>query len=589
MKFKTEKLHIYLISLIAFILPNIVFLKKVHQPLESFYYIAFPKGEYNWDFFSYYKVIFLLISTALLMLLFFLNKRKDLKWHKSYTFLLIYAFFIGASTISSPFLPLAVRGVGDRYEGVAVLFSYLLLFYVSHSSIENKEDIKIILKGIIGGSLVVGTIGIFQYFGFDLFRTNFGKNLILNSKDSLLMDKLNFTFGKYTIYSTLYNTNFVGSYMIMMFFLSIGMVLNNKCNKKYLIFSYLYSVFIFANLIGCRSRAGFLAAQATSLFALIFMFKYVRHYIKELSVLLVSFIFIFVLMDQYSKDYSNLSNKMFNLNTYKNTLRNIYSQDDNLIFETTDKVFKLNISENKINFLDEKNQKIKYTISKKLIKEPLDKKEKSRNIIEFQNKKYDDFVFIIEKNHFKMLYKDYIRFPIYYDNGKYKSIGIGSRLYEIENIDRVKFLDGREKMGSNRIYLWSRTIPLLKYTVFLGYGPDTFSILFPQNDNFGKTISFGTSNIIVDKPHNLYLQLGVNTGLISMFNFISACALFLIYGILIYKKNKIEKSIFSLSLYLGTIGYLVTGLFNDSLVSVAPIFWIYWALSLYLMENCKNN
>ena len=589
MKLRKEKLHIYLIALIAFVLPNIVLLKKVPQPLDSLYYMAFPRGEYNYDFFSYYKMLFLIFSTALLSLLFFMNKIKKLKWHKSYTFLLIYAFFIVISTFTSPFMPVAIRGVGDRYEGITVLISYIILFYVTHSSIEDRDDIKIILGGIIGGSLVVGTIGIFQYFGIDFFRSDFGKKLILSSKDEYLKDSLEFQFGKYTIYSTLYNTNFVGSYMIMLFFLSITLFLENAKKQKYKYITYFYSIFIFANLIGCRSRAGFMGMEATSIFALIFFFRYFKIYFKQILLLLCSFVLVFVLMDRFSKDYSDLSAKLFKISTFKNTLRNVYTDKEYLVFEDINCALKMKIDDKNINFYDLENKNISYEIEKRTFKNG-DSENEERNVIVLKDKKYKDFVFVPMSNYINFLYRNDFEFPIYFSEGKYRSSGIGKRLYDIVNIERIKFFDGKEKTGSNRIYIWSRTIPLLKYTLFAGYGPDTFSLIFPQNDNLGKRLAFGTSNIIVDKPHNLYLQIGVNTGLLSLINFVMAAGAFWIFGIFIYiKKSDLQKDILNFGLYLGTIGYLVTALFNDSLLSVAPIFWIFWALALYSSENYSNH
>ena len=52
MKFRFEKLHVYFLALLAAILPNIVYLNAIPQPKDSIYYIAFPKSEINFDFFS---------------------------------------------------------------------------------------------------------------------------------------------------------------------------------------------------------------------------------------------------------------------------------------------------------------------------------------------------------------------------------------------------------------------------------------------------------------------------------------------------------------------------------------------------------
>ena len=65
MKFSMEKLHVYTLALIAAILPNIVFLNAIPQPRDSIFFMAFPKGEINYDFFSYSKMMFLIFSSGI--------------------------------------------------------------------------------------------------------------------------------------------------------------------------------------------------------------------------------------------------------------------------------------------------------------------------------------------------------------------------------------------------------------------------------------------------------------------------------------------------------------------------------------------
>jgi hypothetical protein len=67
---------------------------------------------------------------------------------------------------------------------------------------------------------------------------------------------------------------------------------------------------------------------------------------------------------------------------------------------------------------------------------------------------------------------------------------------------------------------------MLKDTVLIGHGPDTYVLEFPQHDYVGKLNSFSSHRMIVDKPHNMYLQIGINTGLISL---IGLLALYLMY------------------------------------------------------------
>jgi len=129
--------------------------------------------------------------------------------------------------------------------------------------------------------------------------------------------------------------------------------------------------------------------------------------------------------------------------------------------------------------------------------------------------------------------------------------------------------------GSGRGYIWSRTLPLIKDTLLLGHGADTFCIFFPQNDYVGKYNAGLPPEIIVDKPHNMYLQMAVNTGLISLAAFLALLGLYFAQSFKLYhRRNYSEFMEFAgAGIFLGILGFAFSGLFNDSSVSVMPMFY----------------
>jgi O-antigen ligase len=135
---------------------------------------------------------------------------------------------------------------------------------------------------------------------------------------------------------------------------------------------------------------------------------------------------------------------------------------------------------------------------------------------------------------------------------------------------------GHEDMASARVYIWSRAIPLLRDTLFLGYGPDTFAAVFPQQDFAGKYLAYGTSEILVDKPHNFYLQGALSTGVLSAIALILLFLSFVASASRVYwsQLRRDEEWFIGLGCFAGVVGYLGAGTFNDSVVSVAPVFWI---------------
>lgn len=590
MKLKFEKIHVYVLALIAMILPNIVYLNPIPQPRDTIFYMAFPKGEVNYDFFSYGKMMFLIFSTIFLTLIFLYNSYKKLKWQPIYGFIIVYVVLILLSTVMSPFRELAVRGLGDRYEGVFTLLSYLLLFFVAYNISKDKNDRKIVLAGIIAGSIIVGLVGIGQYWGFDIYRTKIVQQIITPKEWHNFNFK--FSFGKATIYSSLYNTNFVGSYMVMMLFMGIGLYLNSV-GKKQKFWSLSYSLLMFSNWIGCRSRAGFVGGGVIIIFTFLLFHKLIKSYRKELIILISSFAIVFVIMNTVKSDNfgDTLLNKYTTIGGVKTDLRDVYTENEFLIIKDKYTDIKIYQKQGKVQFYDNKNKILTPKISKNKIKtNNKDGKEVEieRTKISFENESYKRFSFnilgngILELEYYEGK-ENTVKYPIFMVEDRYKAMGITGKLFDIVPIDRWKALDGYESYGSMRVYIWSRTLPLLKETMFLGYGPDTFSIVFPQNDTFGKRIAFGMSNIIVDKPHNMYLQIAVNTGIISMVLFIAALFIFFLDGIVKYRSlSKLETETF---LWIGVLAYHVTALFNDSLVSVAPIAWIYLGISAGIIYN----
>ena len=146
-----------------------------------------------------------------------------------------------------------------------------------------------------------------------------------------------------------------------------------------------------------------------------------------------------------------------------------------------------------------------------------------------------------------------------------------------------------QDMFSKRGYIWARTIPLLKANWLLGSGPDTFTIEFPQDDYIGLE-NYGYKGSIVTKPHNMYLQMGVQTGVISLMAFLAFYMMYFIQSIRIYIKGKFDTyaSQLGVAIFLASIGYMIAGITNDSTITVAPIFWILMGIGMSMNRIVKK-
>ena len=158
-------------------------------------------------------------------------------------------------------------------------------------------------------------------------------------------------------------------------------------------------------------------------------------------------------------------------------------------------------------------------------------------------------------------------------DGTYKFVNSLGRVDDIVKADSAVFTN-YDSLLSGRGYLWARTIPLLKNTIFVGTGADSFTLVFPQNDYVAKQYAeYG--NQIVTRPHNLYLQISVQYGVLALLGYL------FMYGFYFYqtsqalkKSTKSSEAILARGIMMGLIGYLLMGITNDSCVAVAPLSFV---------------
>ena len=66
---------------------------------------------------------------------------------------------------------------------------------------------------------------------------------------------------------------------------------------------------------------------------------------------------------------------------------------------------------------------------------------------------------------------------------------------------------------TGRGYIWVNSLPILKECLLLGKGAGNFPFYFTQNDVVGLCNTDGTYRLVIDKPHSMYLQIAVSSGI----------------------------------------------------------------------------
>ncbi|OGO76524.1 MAG: hypothetical protein A2Y23_08035 [Clostridiales bacterium GWB2_37_7] len=157
-------------------------------------------------------------------------------------------------------------------------------------------------------------------------------------------------------------------------------------------------------------------------------------------------------------------------------------------------------------------------------------------------------------------------------------IGAISYIYIINNV-------AEQNMGilSNRGYIWHYSNELIKDNFIFGYGPDNLFYNFPQinphSDQF-------MPNNFVDKPHNMYLQVLLDTGIFGLIGF-----MILLIGLLLKANKAIDletdlyKNTFLKALMLVITAYMIQGIVNDNHLTVQPTVYLIMGIGASLIKQ----
>jgi len=541
---------------IVAVVPLIVYLYLDNlEPIE----VANWKGSDQYpDFLSWWKSRWFIIASSAGQCLFvfrIIQGRVRIGWKPGLHIpAALYIILIILSTVTSEYVSIALSGFVARYEGMFVLLFYILNMLVVSTLINEEGQVRILFGALLVSASIMCLLGLTQLAGRDFFSTSFGKSFILPAKYA--PSQLSFKFGN-MVYGTLSNPNYMGSYAVLVLPIAVASVFLAR-GKGLRIAAAVLSVLLLVNLVGSRSDAGLVGLGAGAVVAVIFF----RKKIFRNKIIIALFLAVVLAGAGFaaSRVLSGagagaaeyyLEDMVFEGNTAK-----IVSSTETLV---------ITYEKPHLYFYDTDNNRLEIDMSE----------DGESTVIRFRNPAYQDYSLKLTGDILKVRNNDvelYLRI-------RQDSLAlVGNAGNDVVHISKPEAINvrGYEKLGSARIYIWSRVIPLLKNSILAGYGPDTFTIKFPQDDYIGKVNAYGTPNMIVDKPHNLYLQIAVNTGLVSLLAFLALVAVYIVSSVKLYFARDVSSAFasYGTSVFIGICSYLVTGLFNDSVVAVASVFWI---------------
>lgn len=573
--------YLSLIVIAMAVIPLIVRAYRYQSQLSDASWYATDNGIV--DLYLYYKSLAIGLVAALMLCFLFSYRvfdKKNLQLSRRFLPLAIYALFIILSMLFSEYSYFSIHGLDEQFETVAVLLSYLIMAVFSYVFVTTEKDLKFVLRGWIAGILLLCIIGLFQLTEHPLFNTELGQKLIFGNK----LEKYAFHTGATKrVYMTLYNSNYVGFFAVLvtpvLFCLT---VFAKKLWKRS--FFFVLNILCFLCLLASGAKNGMVALFVCLLLIPVAYRKQIKTHWKSMLLVYLAFAITFVTYNIANNGLvtDNLE-KGFSITHSKNKLDAIETNQEKLVITYDGEKLFLTVSLNEEGeYVFDLKDEDGASIPIKAIQKPdyLDYKEENIDLSPFYQVADERFPFTLRAAMLGF-------FPGFYvgieghewgfsneilDDGYYYYTYY-RRFAKIESAQTAIFTN-YPSLASGRGYIWARTIPLLKDNLLLGTGPDTFTLAFPQTD-YVDAYKAGFYKLIVTKPHNLYLQIAVQTGVLSLLAFLVFNAIYLIDSIRIYWKKKAEcfMEYIGIAITFSILGYLISGLVNDSTVVIAPVYW----------------
>lgn len=569
-----------IMAAIAFI-PLIVTVKQYDTGLAG--YAWFSNVEKAVDLFLYWKgraLILLAVLMLVLLVIRLAGKEKiSLFWNKvrrpETLCIIIYLLFATASALLSEYREFAIFGSYEQWEGLNVLAAYMMLVLYTYVTAGTEKMVRFLLYSLILGSFLIGLIGTFQYMQMDFFRGEAGRFFMnLLSEEKM---KFRFNFSDGWVYATLYNPNYVGSYaaLVLPCLITAAIMDWKQIHPFWNILAIATTCLLTITLLGSQSLTGIVSVVA----GLVFFVIYIWHRIvkkfgyQKIAVGAVGLaVFIGVICFLFPKQIRYGTDKLFHPTEDYHLIQSMLDTEKGLRVETVNEdVFYVTRTDNSDNpFLVTGEDG-----------EALALQKGEGDYFVFTDKRFDNFrlyrtrVTVNGKQLPAMqIFNPTInkKWTIAMADGEYKVFTIHKKLDSLQEIQAVGFADNLH-FGDKRGYIWSRTFPLLGRHILTGSGPDTFTEVFPNNDYVGKT-NMNYDGVAVTKPHNMYLQIWVQTGLISLIAFLGIFLLYFISSLRLYYRRTLGAlEEIGVALMIGCFSYMVAGIANDSTVTVAPVYW----------------
>ena len=254
-------------------LPLVAKGQKVQVDLGK--YSWFPDGDFQYDFFMYWKsIVFLILTAGMIQVLIdrCVIRGFSVKQWKYFMPLLVHAGLVILSAALSVDKTLSLKGMWQQYESMWVLLGYIVVVFYCAQVVETMKDVRIMLWSAAVGTVLPGIAGITQIAGKDFFYTGVGKWLLSAGMDKDAKEAMHYLYsgsGNTKAYMTVYAPNYAGVYIVLI--LPVIVVLTvTAASKAGKIFGCILSVILCICLYGSGSKTGLIVSGIMAITAAVF-------------------------------------------------------------------------------------------------------------------------------------------------------------------------------------------------------------------------------------------------------------------------------------------------------------------------------
>lgn len=454
-------------------------------------------------------------------------------------------------------------------ESIVNIFCYIILFYMAYKYADGEKNQKIFRLAIITLCVLCVVMSMIEFFDIPLAK------IWNNSGESLSdINRVVLSFG---------NSNYYGAFcgILLPFAVKLWIDAEDKIRKiAYIVLNAALICCIFMSKSTMAVFLMILVMVGTSLYYFKDVLKRWKYMLIFIVTLIIEILVINICSGGKLLQLINIgisNNDAFKEeNQEKYIIEDIKLNGNRLIIEGVDSKFIIEYN-NQFIFLDGEGQILDINTED--------------NVIRFVEKPYDGIEVMVSYNRTVNMvlvevdagYKDTVDF--YIANGEFKGVGADGKA--VDDISG-KYTDHKMKsLFTGRGYIWINIVPILDEVIFIGKGSGNFVNVFKQYDYVGLLKSQGTSNIIIDRPHNMFLQYSMDIGVVGTVALFGMIMIILCKWVRENVKRGRDNRLMSYPTFAGIVVFLMFSMLNDSLVILSPYMWLGLGLNLGLPHDKK--